>query len=151
MRSPDELTEAFRARGLKVTPQRQAIFRILHDNGAHPTAEAVYEHVRAEMPTVSLRTVYAILGELVEMGELQQLDLGTGAARFDPNQSGHHHLVCERCGKVRDLDADFGPLKVPTRQRQGFVVDTAEIVFRGLCAECASDQADQPGGEDRRV
>ena len=58
------------------------------------------------MPTISLRTVYQTLNDLAAMGELRQLDLGTGSARFDPNLDAHHHLVCERCGKVVDVYAD---------------------------------------------
>src|SRR3954469_21156156 len=96
MKTPEELTALFRARGLKVTPQRQCIFRILHGSDAHPTAEAVYAPASAEMPTMSLRTVYQTLNDLAEMGELQQLELGTGSARFDPTLDPHHHLVCFR-------------------------------------------------------
>ena len=136
MKSVAELTELFRARGLKVTPQRQCIFRVLHGNDVHPTAEAVYAAARAEMPTIALKTVYQTLNDLAAMGEIQQLDLGTGAARFDPNVDAHHHLVCTRCGKVRDLYADYPALTVPSRQRQGFTIGSAEIVFRGRCAEC---------------
>ena len=139
MRSPEELTTLFRERGLKVTPQRQSIFRILHDHDAHPTAEAVYQAVREEMPTVSLRTVYATLNDLAAMGELQQVDVGGGATRFDPNVGHHHHLVCTKCGQVRDVHAEYAGLRVPAGQRQGFVVDSAEVVFRGLCDQCASE------------
>lgn len=128
----------FRAQGLKVTPQRLCIFGVLHANEAHPTAEAVYEAATAQMPTISLKTVYQTLNDLAEMGEISMLDLGTGASRFDPNvESPHHHLVCERCGKVRDLHAEFGPLEVPEVARQGFTVGNAEIIFRGTCAECS--------------
>ena len=138
MKSPAELTELFRTRGLKVTPQRQCIFRALHGNAVHPTAEAVFATAREEMPTMSLKTVYQTLNDLAAMGEIQQLDLGTGSTRFDPNVDQHHHLVCVRCGKVRDLHADFSDVKVPPRKRQGFVVGHAEVVFRGLCAPCAT-------------
>jgi Fe2+ or Zn2+ uptake regulation protein len=138
VRSPEELTALFRARGLKVTPQRQCIFGVLHGDESHPTADAVYAAVAAEMPAIALKTVYQTLHDLAEMGEIALLDLGTGAARFDPNvDTAHHHLVCERCGKVRDLHVDFGALEVPAGLRQGFRVGTAEIVFRGLCEECA--------------
>ena len=136
MKSPAELTELFRARGLKVTPQRQCIFRVLHDNGVHPTAESVFAAARSEMPTMSLKTVYQTLNDLATMGEIQQLDLGTGSTRFDPNMDVHHHLVCTNCGKVRDLYADFGALRVPPRRRQGFTIGSAEVVFRGLCDDC---------------
>ena len=139
MKTPAELTDLFRARGLKVTPQRQCIFRVLHGNVTHPTAEAVYAEASAEMPTISLKTVYQTLNDLSTMGEIASLDLGTGAGRFDPNIEGaHHHLVCERCGKVRDLFADVGQLDVPADLRQGFTVGRAEVVFRGRCRECST-------------
>ncbi|MBI4492977.1 MAG: transcriptional repressor [Chloroflexi bacterium] len=136
MRAPAELTELFRQRGLKVTPQRQRIFQVLAGNRVHPTAESVYATVRAELPTISLKTVYQILNELVALGEILQLDLGTGASRFDPNVSQHHHLVCVACGKVCDLYANYGDLQVPPEQQQGFTVRSAEVVFRGLCDQC---------------
>ena len=147
MHSSSELTGMFRARGLKVTPQRLCIFGVLYANESHPTAEAVYAAAAAQMPTISLKTVYQTLNDLAEMGELSMLDLGTGAARFDPNvEAAHHHLVCEQCGKVRDLHAEYGPLDVPDSERQGFVVGVAEIVFRGVCADCSpsSPQSPQP-------
>jgi Fe2+ or Zn2+ uptake regulation protein len=128
----------FRARGLKVTPQRLCVFGVLHANESHPTAESVHAAASAQMPTISLKTVYQTLNDLAEMGEITMLDVGTGSARFDPNvEAAHHHLVCERCGKVRDLHADFGALDVPERQRQGFTIGAAEVVFRGVCAECS--------------
>jgi hypothetical protein len=85
VQTPDALTELFRARGLKVTPQRQRIFAVLHSSDVHPTAEAVFAAARATMPTLALKTVYQTLNDLAAMGELQPLDLGTGATRFDAN------------------------------------------------------------------
>jgi Fe2+ or Zn2+ uptake regulation protein len=140
VKSPAELTELFRARGLKVTPQRQAIFRALHGETTHPTADAVYDAVSESMPTISLRTVYQTLNDLAAMGEVQALDLGTGSARFDPNLDTHHHLVCEDCGRVVDIYADASAVRVPGAQRHGFTIDTTEVVFRGTCPECR-DQA----------
>jgi Fe2+ or Zn2+ uptake regulation protein len=136
VRSPEELTVLFRQSGRKVTPQRQCIFRILHHNPTHPTADAVYAEARAEMPVISLRTVYQTLNDLAEMGEINSLDLGTGAIRFDPDRGPHHHLVCTECGAVRDLFTDFAGLEVPVGQEQGFQVGQAEVVFRGRCDSC---------------
>lgn len=143
MRSPAELTGIFRARGLKVTPQRQAIFRALHESTVHPTAEAVYDTVQAEMPTISLRTVYQTLNDLSAMGEIHAVDLGTGSARFDPTTEPHHHLVCGACGRVQDLDADFPGVALPTENEFGFEVTATEIVFRGRCRDCASASGDE--------
>ena len=143
MNTPDELVGLYRARGSKITPQRQAIFRVLHGNPAHPTAEAVHAAVTVDMPAVSLRTVYSVLGELADMGEIRQLDLGTGAQRFDPNVGTHHHLVCVECGLVRDVSVDHpdvGPTDVTAPDGEAdFRVDGTEIVFRGLCGACQGD------------
>jgi Fe2+ or Zn2+ uptake regulation protein len=137
VRSPDELTELFREQGLRVTPQRQCIFRLLEGNDRHPTAEWVYQEARLEMPTISLKTVYQTLNDLAAMGEIQALDLGTGSARFDPNTGHHHHLVCDRCGRTQDVHVDVSGLRLARRQRQDFAVTSAEIVFRGVCSNCS--------------
>jgi Fe2+ or Zn2+ uptake regulation protein len=137
MRTPEELTELFRARGRKVTAQRQCIFRALQGDVTHPTAETVHARAVAEMETISLKTVYQTLHELSELGQVAVLDVGTGSVRFDPNvEVAHHHLVCRRCGKVRDLAVDFDHLSVPEGEAQGYEVSSAEVVFRGLCSDC---------------
>ncbi len=138
MKSVDVLTEQFRARGLKVTPQRQSIFRALANATTHPSAESVYSTVSAEMPTISLRTVYQTLNDLAAMGELSALDLGAGPTRFDPNLEPHHHLVCETCGGIDDLHTAFPGVSVPPTKARGFEVTATEIVFRGRCARCAA-------------
>jgi Fe2+ or Zn2+ uptake regulation protein len=138
VKTPDQLTDLFRARGLKVTPQRQCIFRALHGSTVHPTAEAVHATVVAEMPTVSLKTVYQTLNDLAAMGELVSIDVGTGSTRFDPTLDPHHHLVCEGCGRIHDLHADFGEVAVPAGADMGFTVTATEIVFRGLCGTCTA-------------
>jgi Fur family transcriptional regulator, stress-responsive regulator len=139
MQSPDALTDLFRTHGRKITAQRQCIFRALEGDATHPSAERVHERVRHEMPNISLKTVYQTLNDLADLGAISVLEVGTGQARFDPNvETTHHHLVCRSCGKVRDLAAAFPGLEVPPRAAQGFAVDSAEVVFRGLCDECAA-------------
>jgi Fe2+ or Zn2+ uptake regulation protein len=137
VRTVDELTDLFRSSGRKVTPQRQRIFGALHANEHHPSAEMVYDEVRAEMSTISLKTVYQTLHELAEMGEISALDLGTGMVRFDPNvETPHHHLVCRSCGKVRDVFVAIEGLQVDPVDALGYEVASAEVVFRGLCDRC---------------
>ena len=154
MRTPEELTRLFRHSGRKVTAQRQCIFRVLQGDETHPTAESVYDAARAEMETISLKTVYQTLHELADLGEVVALDVGTGTTRFDPNVEGHHHhLVCRGCGKVRDLHADYSGLEVPEGAEDGFELAEAEVVFRGVCAECrasgstAGDETEQGSPE----
>jgi Fur family transcriptional regulator, stress-responsive regulator len=138
MRSPSDLAHALRASGRKVTPQRQLVARLLHGNESHPTAESLYSAAVDQMPGISLRTVYSVLGELADLGEIQVLDIGTGSARFDPNVGEHHHLVCTSCGAVHDVDVHFDGLRVPAAQGRGFAITSAEVVFRGICPRCAA-------------
>jgi len=135
-----------------VTAQRQCIFRLLQGDATHPSAESVHAAASREMATISLKTVYQTLHDLAELGEVASLDLGTGATRFDPNvESPHHHLVCRRCGRVRDLVVDLPDLTVPEEAGLGFEVGSAEVVFRGLCPSCRDDpppRADRSRGDD---
>ena len=139
MRTPAELSDAFRRQGLKVTPQRQLLFRLLHDNPSHPTAECLYAEASAEMPGISLRTVYQTLNDLVSMGELRQVPASGGAAaRFDANTTHHHHAHCDSCGALHDVYVrDLDGLHVDGAE--GFRVRTANIVFNGVCASCAGN------------
>jgi Fe2+ or Zn2+ uptake regulation protein len=136
VKSPTELTEAFRANGLKVTPQRQLLFRLMHGNTMHPTAEALFSDASIQMPGISLRTVYQTLTDLASMGELRLIDVGAGAVRFDPNVDDHHHVVCEMGGDVRDVYV-AGSQNLSIDGLDGFAVDSTSILFHGSCAKCA--------------
>ena len=138
VKSPAELVDRFRSEGLKVTPQREAVFRALHGSQVHPTAEAVHAQVARDLPMVSLRTVYQTLNDLTAMGELVHLDVGTGSARFDPNLDPHQHLVCDTCGGVTDIAVDVPEIDVPPGVDEGFAITRTEIVFRGRCAPCSA-------------
>ena len=138
MKRVDQLTSIFRDQGLRVTAQRQAIFRLLQGNETHPTVESLYDRARAEMPTISLKTVYQTVHDLEALGEVRVLNLGTGSVRVDPNVEGeHHHLVCSACGRVRDLTVEFDGLRVPSRYRRDFTVDDVQVIFRGRCEKCS--------------
>src|ERR1700694_4930701 len=139
MRTVDDLTERFREQGLRVTPQRQAIFRLLHGDASHPTVETLHERARGDMPTISLKTVYQTVHDLEAMGEVTLLDLGTGSVRVDPNvEHRHQHLICTVCGKVRDVTVDDGGLRLAPRDRRGFTVADVQVHFRGVCEACSS-------------
>jgi len=139
MKGSDELTALFREQGFRVTPQRQAIFRLLQGNDTHPTVESLFERARAQMPTISLKTVYQTVHDLEALHEVQILDLGTGSLRVDPNvEDDHHHLVCTACGRVRDVPVEVAGLRVPSRYRRGFTIDDVQVIFRGRCEQCSN-------------
>ena len=135
MRSPTELAQVFREKQLKLTPQRQLLFGLLHENDSHPTAESLFEIASKQMPGISLRTIYQTLGELADMGELQLVDLGNGAMRFDPNMGEHQHFVCGSCGAIHDVDITSAP-KLRAGSAEGFAVEEIGVVFHGRCDRC---------------
>ncbi len=139
VKTVDELTTRFRDQGLRVTPQRQVIFRLLHGVDTHPTVESLFDAARVEMPTISRKTVYQTVHDLEALGEVELLDLGTGSIRVDPNvEDTHQHLVCTRCGNIRDVLLDIADLRMPARYRREFTVEAVEVVFRGVCDDCAA-------------
>ncbi|MHB2017516.1 MAG: Fur family transcriptional regulator [Candidatus Xenobia bacterium] len=133
METACELCERLRSKGYAVTPQRRTIFEVLEGVTHHPTAEEVFDEVRKRLPDVSLATVYKTLNELVAMGEILELNFHDDRARYDPKTRQHHHLRCQECGRLEDVDADFGALPAP---RHGFKVARYEVVFHGVCPEC---------------
>jgi Fur family peroxide stress response transcriptional regulator len=131
------LIAAFRARGRRITPQRALVCRLVDElKDEHPSVETLHVRAAREMPSMSLRTVYAILKELETLQAVRPLDLGTGSVRYCANPLLHHHIVCTRCGKTKDVYVDVGPLEIPPDQRRGFTIKTHEVVFRGVCTQC---------------
>lgn len=143
----NRLCAQLRARGRRVTPQRRAIIQVLLEDCSHPTAEQVFVHVRRAMPDISRATVYNTLHELVEIGTLQELDLGLGKRSYDVTTAYHAHLVCLRCGRVEDVPCDPERLVLAPEHAHGFQLMDCNVVFRGYCPVCAS-QEDKEEGQD---
>ena len=136
MRSPGELSASFRERGLRITPQRVAVFEALHECTGHPTAETIYKTVVVDQPSISLKTVYQTLNDLTDMGEIRRLELGSSPTRFDPNIDDHHHLLCDDCGVMIDTYLDVSGLELESID--GFEPTNAHVFVSGRCASCAA-------------
>ncbi|HEY1853340.1 MAG TPA: Fur family transcriptional regulator [Solirubrobacterales bacterium] len=133
-----ELSDALRERGLRVTPQRLFIYRALRELDRHVSAEEVLAVVGESLPNVSLPTVYATLDLLEEMGLVRRLGVTQGAVLYDPRPDPHNHRVCDRCGTIEDFEAelDLG-IALRRARRGGFEAGRAEVVVHGLCRSCA--------------
>jgi Fe2+ or Zn2+ uptake regulation protein len=131
------LSRVLRERGQRVTPQRLAIARTVRELSTHTTAETVFARVSEQMPGVSLPTVYATLDLLEELGLLRRVPTEAGTAVFDPRTEDHHHLVCRRCGAIKDVDAPVERTELlAAANALGFAADDAQVVVRGLCSSC---------------
>ncbi len=129
------LTGNLRARGQKATSQRLLVYQALRGRTDHPSAEEIYSSVRAILPTISLATVYKVLHELVDLGELRVVEVGDGPTRFDPNTDQHIHVRCVTCGQLLDLPAAEAPVRVPPIAA-GFQIIRYNLTLEGQCPTC---------------
>ncbi|MFB3884185.1 MAG: Fur family transcriptional regulator [Thermodesulfobacteriota bacterium] len=122
--------------GLRVTPQRQAVLKLLKGNPTHPSAEDVYHEVLKEYPRISFATVYNTLSKLAEAGEIQELDIDPSKKRFDPSLSHHSHFYCRVCTKVYDVEEEL-PIPKAIRRIAGHEIEAIQVNLKGVCDACA--------------
>ena len=137
-----QLRAVLHERGQRVTPQRLVIHRALRELDDHATAEEVLGAVEDKLPNVSLPTVYSTLELFEQLGVVRRLGVRQGAALYDPRPDPHDHLVCDRCGRIEDLDAGVelgGALR--RARRKGFEATRAEVRISGICSDCAGAAA----------
>ena len=133
-----ELTAILKEHGLKVTPQRLSIFRMLRNTHVHPSAETIYKALQEEHPTMSLATVYKTLDTFVQHGLVQQLNLGEDSYRYDADTSEHSHVQCTQCKGVIDLPPlqQVTGLRSEVQEATGFALSHEQLYFYGVCPAC---------------
>jgi len=123
--------------GLKITPQRCAVFRIVSQSKDHPTADQVFHDVNQEFPNISYDTVNRTLLTFTEIGLIEVVQTQGGPRRFDPVTDQHHHFQCLSCGKIIDFYNDnYDDLKIPDDMQKKFTVYNKRVVLSGRCWEC---------------
>jgi Fe2+ or Zn2+ uptake regulation protein len=126
-----------RTAGLRVTRPRLSVLGVLAEH-PHVDADTIATAARAVHPTISPQAVYGVLRALVGGGLARRIEPAGAPALYELRVGdNHHHLVCRECGVVADVDCAVGaaPCLAPS-ETAGFVVDEAEVVFWGLCADC---------------
>lgn len=131
-----EILSQLKEKGVRFTPQRQAILEYLLNTDDHPTAEEIYHHVRIRFPGVSLGTIYNTLNMLKEHGYILELSYGDMSSRFDGNPSNHYHIVCTECSKVVDFHRPLLNMEEEAGAKSGFRVAGHRLEFYGVCPEC---------------
>ena len=145
----ETVAERLRARGLRATAPRLAVYRAVRELPGHPDVEEVAARVRAEIGTVSTQAVYDGLRALTAAGLLRRIEPAGSPARYESRVGdNHHHVVCRVCGAAQDIDCAVGaaPCLDPS-ETGGFSIDEAEITFWGLCPACQSAPPSAAGGD----
>ena len=124
---------------MRITRQRLAVLDAVEAT-PHASAAMVLCAVAEVLPDISHQTVYDCLGQLTEAGLLRRLSVDGGPALFETRtDDNHHHFVCRDCGLVADIDCATGVAPcLGARDGADFIIDEAEITYRGLCPACAA-------------
>jgi Fe2+ or Zn2+ uptake regulation protein len=139
---PDTHTDraqVLRDHGLQVTAQRLAVMAAVAAN-PHGTAEAIDLAARQEIGAISRQAVYDTLTVLTEKGVLRRIEPAGSAARYEDRvDDNHHRLICRACGRLVDVDCAAGAAPcLDVDDAHGFAIDEAEVVYWGLCPDCAT-------------
>ena len=132
--------ERLREAGERVTRQRLLVAGALAESGRRVSAQDLYERLRRVEPGIGRATVFRTLEALVAAGLARRLEQDGhvyGYVACRPEH--HHHVACERCGRVEEIDEAFiAPLVGRLSTELGFQVDDARLDFYGRCARCAA-------------
>ncbi|MQY04418.1 Fur family transcriptional regulator [Actinomadura macrotermitis] len=129
--------QELRAKGYRVTPQRQLVLEAV-TNLEHATPEEICTEVQRTAQGVNISTIYRTLELLEELGLVKHAHLGHGPPNYHlAIEAEHIHLVCRGCGRAEDADpAAAAGLADALRERSGFETDVHHLTVYGRCKAC---------------
>ncbi|WP_293043592.1 Fur family transcriptional regulator [Mycobacterium sp.] len=143
MSSTHEYAARLRMADLRVTRPRVAVLEVVNAN-PHADTETIFSMVRMGLPDVSRQAVYDVLNALTTVGLIRRIQPLGMVARYESRVGdNHHHVVCRSCGIIADINCAVGdaPCLTPSDDDNvldGFVLDEAEVIYWGLCADCST-------------
>jgi len=138
----EEVRDLLKEREFRLTPQREAILRILLDHkDTHLTAEEIYHMSRDKNPEIGLATVYRTLDLFEGLGVLSRLDFGEGGRKYElageRERHYHHHLLCLGCGDIIEFNEDLlEELEARIAANTNFKIVDHSLRFFGFCQSC---------------
>jgi Fur family peroxide stress response transcriptional regulator len=135
------MIQKLRAHGLKITPQRMAIARLLAKSEGHPSVEDIHSQIARHFPTMSLATVYKNIALLKSLGEVLELGFPDGSNRYDGNRPHPHpHVICIKCKEILDPDLEsLDDMKQEVESATHFQILNHRLDFFGLCESCGEE------------
>jgi len=138
MKQPGDIISKLSEQGYRLTPQRIMVLSAIEDSDDHISAEEIYAQIVAKYPQVNISTVYRTLELLKRLGLVTETDLGGGRVRYHSAEKGHHHhLVCQKCGTIIDIDeSTLARLQDVLLHRYNFSAELRHVAIFGLCERC---------------
>jgi Fur family ferric uptake transcriptional regulator len=134
----NELINAVKAQGMRMTPQRAIIFEAIEKLEGHFTAEDIFAKVQQANPYINLATIYRTLELLQGLDLMTQTNLGRSRTYFAlKDHCRHHHLVCQECGGIEEFHDDvLEPVRETLEEKYGFEAHTDHLSIFGICKRC---------------
>ena len=134
--------EILQKNGHRLTLQRMLVIEALHNTERHISAEEIYKQLHSRHPYANISTVYRTLELLKKLNLVTETDFGEGRVRYHVAEKGHHHhLVCQSCGKITDLEESaLHSLKDALLLEYGFDADLRHLAISGKCSRCRSER-----------
>lgn len=133
-----------------LTRQRQAVLGVVRNTGSHLTANEVFAHAKALLPTISFATVYNSLRYLKDAGLIAEISFGNGASRYDAMTDRHDHALCTNCGALVDIEMELpSELLERAAEYSRFEPESLEFTLKGKCPDCVADGTDVKAHKDK--
>jgi len=148
----DAMAAKLRAAGLKSTPQRLAILRILAESKDHPGVEDIWRRLRRRFPGISQATVYRTILLVKSLGEACEIAFADGGSRYDGRKpQPHPHIICLGCGRIIDPELEsLGDMTREITSASGFEIKSFRLDFFGTCPACRNENRLRSAKERRR-
>lgn len=145
MSNLETLTTTLQHAGMRITPQRVAICKLLAESDEHPTAARIFEQVKEQYPSISLATIYNTLDILVSLGAVNVLGhAGDDNVHYDADMDPHVNLACVSCHKIVDIPSEHVThLDSEITGASGYKLLGARVLYYGLCPPCQKKSADK--------
>ncbi|MDJ0555827.1 MAG: Fur family transcriptional regulator [Microcoleaceae cyanobacterium MO_207.B10] len=128
-----DIRKRMQSQGLRITPQRLAVYANLLARSDHPTVEEILTDINRDLPISSKATIYSALTVLREVGLVKEVLLEEGVTRYDANVQPHHHFCCQNCGAIVDINWEtFSNLQLD-RLPPGLHAEGYEVIIKGKC------------------
>lgn len=123
--------------GLKKTEARLALIDLLEKEDNPLDVSTIIDGLKVDGIRIDQATVYRILDILTQKGLINRLEFGEGKYRYELQKSHHHHLICQECGRIEDVEGSFvDELEKEIKTKNGFLVKTHSLEFFGVCRYC---------------
>lgn len=133
----NRFTQLCREHGLKVTPQRIAVYKALKDAKDHPCADSIHKLLLSDFPNISLDTVNRTLLTFARIHLIDVVEGQGDPRRFDPNLDEHHHFYCVSCNTIIDFhDPDLTHIPLPETITRPFQITGKRLCLTGYCDRC---------------